>query len=244
MLVRFWACQHAPLLRPRLVSQDRPLPRAGLPRSQVLALGLTPTTTVGGGGGPAKVTPLYDSFVQDFWVRLLGQVLGAHLCVYLLRSVELRYSRIEATLLLLFQQRIRALTSSREVQPRNAATHPWGYGARILYAAVALRDATMLARWLDTRMRCVSMFAHKRYFRHLGVLLKEAVMLPFGAYRLAGFSLYLVGKISVTGNAMSRSYSSFAGRRGLANLGLRASSGFTIIRTKTGCLGCTLTFFF
>jgi hypothetical protein len=88
------------------------------------------------------------------------------------------------------------------------------------------------------------MFAHLRFFRILGLVLKSTILPSFGKHRLKGFSFYLVGKISVTGNAMSRAYRSFAGKRGNSNLALRLATGFNIIRTPTGCLGFTLSFFF
>jgi len=113
-----------------------------------------------------------------------------------------------------------------------------------IYLAVRYRDPALLLHWLQTRVRVMSMFAHLRFFRILGLVLKGTTVSSFGKYRLKGFNFYLVGKISVTGNAMSRAYRSFAGKRGNSNLGLRLATGFNIIRTSTGCLGFTLSFFF
>lgn len=88
------------------------------------------------------------------------------------------------------------------------------------------------------------MFAYLRYFRVLGLILRLTTSRLFGEFALKGFSFYLVGKISVAGNAMSRSYAAFAGKRSISSLSLRLSSNFALIRTPTGCLGFTLSYFF
>jgi hypothetical protein len=113
-----------------------------------------------------------------------------------------------------------------------------------LYLATALRDPTLLVNWLQTRMRVMTLFQHRRFFRALALTLQTAVLAPVQRYRLVGFRLYVVGKISVTGNAMSRAYSARAGRQGNATLALRHTQAFTIVRTRTGCLGVTLGFYF
>lgn len=90
----------------------------------------------------------------------------------------------------------------------------------------------------------MQLFAHKRFFRMLNQLLRQAVGNAPAPYALKGVYTYLVGKISVTGNAMSRSLLMRAGQTGNARLHLRAVRAHTIVRTSTGCLGFTLFFFF
>jgi len=102
----------------------------------------------------------------------------------------------------------------------------------------------LLINWLRDRLRFMSMFSHLRFFRVLGLILKLTTKDTFGSYRLRGFSFYLAGKISVTGNAMSRSYRSFSGKRSNSSLALRLASQFFLVRTPTGCLGFTLSYFF
>jgi hypothetical protein len=88
------------------------------------------------------------------------------------------------------------------------------------------------------------MFAHLRFFRVLGLVLRFTVSSFFGDFKLRGFNFYLVGKISVAGNAMSRAYGAFAGKRSNSSLSLKLASNFALIRTPTGCLGFTLSYFF
>lgn len=113
-----------------------------------------------------------------------------------------------------------------------------------IYLSVKYRDPSLFIGWLQNRLRTMSMFAYLRYFRVLGLVLRFTTSNLFGEFALKGFSFYLVGKISVAGNAMSRSYSAFAGKRGTSSLNLRLASNFALIRTPTGCLGFTLSYFF
>jgi hypothetical protein len=109
---------------------------------------------------------------------------------------------------------------------------------------VLLRDPQLLVSWLQARLPQFSLFQHRSFFRLFAVLLRSAVLYPAYRFHLRGFYLYLVGKISVTGNARSRSFCMRAGQPGGANLQLRLVEAFTLVRTNTGCLGLTLRFTF
>lgn len=88
----------------------------------------------------------------------------------------------------------------------------------------------------------MTLFAHRRFFRLVGLLLTSLTLGPKPI--LSGINMYLVGKISVTGNAMSRAQYAKAGLGGHNNLRAQAAQGFTLIRTSTGCLGLTLTYYY
>jgi len=93
-------------------------------------------------------------------------------------------------------------------------------------------------------MAAMKLFAHKRFLRLLGSFLRVYVNLSPSSTTLLGFNFLVTGKISVTGNAMSRTMLVRFGRAGINNLSYRASTAFTLIRTKTGCLGLNLSFFY
>jgi hypothetical protein len=90
----------------------------------------------------------------------------------------------------------------------------------------------------------MKLFAHRRFLRLLGSFLKTYVSLSSSSTTILGFNLVTTGKISVTGNAMSRTMLVRFGKAGINNLSYRSSSAFTLIRTKTGCLGLNLTFYY
>ncbi len=105
------------------------------------------------------------------------------------------------------------------------------------------RDPELLVSWLQTRLRSMSLYAHRRFFRLLGLLLRGSIRAA-GVYTFRGFYMRLVGKISVVGNAMSRSWWTRGGHAAGSNLTLQVYQGFTIVRTTTGCLGLSLFFFY
>lgn len=91
-----------------------------------------------------------------------------------------------------------------------------------------------------SRMR---LFAHRRFLRLLATFLRPFVRLAPEEGKILGFNLVVTGKISVTGNAMSRTMRVRHGKAGTNNLRYHALSAFALIRTRTGCLGLNLTFF-
>ena len=93
-------------------------------------------------------------------------------------------------------------------------------------------------------MATMRLFAHRRFLRLLGSFLRTYVDLSPTPTTLLGFHLVTTGKISVTGNAMSRTMLVRFGKAGVNNLSYRASTAFTLIRTKTGCLGLNLAFYY
>jgi hypothetical protein len=186
----------------------------------------------------------HSGYARQLLFRLLTSLLGGAVHVVLCRNLQRRLSTQELVYVSLQAQRVFTLMPASAAALRRADGYPWRFGAMALYLAVAMRDATILVAWLQSRVRAMSLFQHRRFFRTLAVTLRTAVVSPQWRYRLAGMRLYLVGKISVTGNAMSRIFSLRAGVQGNATLALRTSQAFTIIRTRTGCLGLTLGFFF
>ncbi len=90
---------------------------------------------------------------------------------------------------------------------------------------------------MQDRLRKVTLFQHRRFFRTLAVTLRTAVASPTLRYHLRGVRLQVTGKISVTGNSMSRTYLLRSGVLASGSLGYKLAQRFTLVRTRTGCLG-------
>ncbi len=187
---------------------------------------------------------LKDYFIRSLLFRFLVNLWGSNLSICFFRNLQKSLLTAELIFVKLQQHRIFCITPAPLYTQRQKDRYPWSNGFLAIYLSLKHRDPTLLLSWLKDRLRVISMFAHLRFFRILGLLLKSTVLHFFNVFKLKGFNFYLVGKISVTGNAMSRSYRSFAGKRSNSSLQLRLASNFTIIRTPTGCLGFTLSFFF
>lgn len=92
-----------------------------------------------------------------------------------------------------------------------------------------------------SRMR---LFGHRRFLRILANFIRPYVSRHGGESAILGFNLVVTGKISVTGNAMSRTMHVRCGRAGINNLTYHSLASFALIRTKTGCLGFSLTYYY
>lgn len=136
------------------------------------------------------------------------------------------------------------LLRSRRYIPVSSRRHPWYGGAKIIVSSVCSRDPFLLSQWAKKRMARMRLFSHKRFLRLLGSFLRSFVRLSSSPSKILGFNLVTTGKISVTGNAMSRTMLTRFGRAGINNLSYRASSSFALIKTKTGCLGLNLVFYY
>ena len=87
----------------------------------------------------------------------------------------------------------------------------------------------------------VSLFSHRRMIKKLMFLL----ILSFRLYNcLSGILYFIVGKISVGGNARTRPMKLTLGLRSGSKLPVRAISASDIVHTTTGCLGSYLVYYF
>ena len=146
-----------------------------------------------------------------------------------------------------FQSRLAQIFHSSSKRRRSSITspfHPWHGGAKTLVSAVYGRDPFLLTQWARIRMGHMRLFAHRRFLRLLATFLRPYVSLTPQEGKILGFNLVVTGKISVTGNAMSRTMHVRHGKASINNLRHHALSAFALIRTRTGCLGFNLTFLF
>lgn len=202
--------------------------------------------------GAAPLTPLNkqrpsllkDAFVRELLCRFLTSLWGSQVTLCFFRNLQRTLSLQECIFVKLQQCRVFSLAPAPTYTPKQKERYPWQNGFLAIYLSVKYRDPALLLGWLQGRLKVMSMFAHLRFFRVLGLILRLTTSNLFGESRLYGFNFYLVGKISVAGNAMSRAYGAFAGKRSNSNLSLRLASSFSLIRTPTGCLGFTLSYFF
>jgi hypothetical protein len=191
-----------------------------------------------------KAASQHSALARRVLYRFFEALLGGSCYFILCRNLQQRLAIAELAQVYTHSQRIFALMPASLLQIRRVVTYPWAYGATALYLAVILRDPQLLVAWLQSRISAMTLFQHRRFFRTLALSLATAVTAPSGRYALRGLRLSVVGKLSVTGNAMTRTYAMRVGHQSNASVGLRLTQAFTIVRTRTGCLGVTLGFYF
>ena len=104
-----------------------------------------------------------------------------------------------------------------------------------------LREPELAVRVLEIRFNEAGMFSHRRMIRQVQTQLLGAFRR--GLVPIMGFILFIMGKISVGGNARTRSMHTRVGRRSKSRAPLNATGSWGLVRTITGCLGFHLLVF-
>lgn len=179
-----------------------------------------------------------DAIFRQVLLRWVTHWLGSSATLIIDRSLHFRLSVLQLTALAFLDFRISQYVSNGDITRLGI----WTAGPNLVLMSSLTRDPELLISWLRIKLPRMTLFAHRRFFRLLGVLLTT---LTAGRHStMAGVNMYLVGKISVTGNAMSRSQLTKNGVGGNSNLRAQVVSGFTLVHTNTGCLGLTLSYFY
>lgn len=209
-------------------------------------LGIGPTFPRGGRGSRFNRS-IDHTFLVGGLFRFGEELSGGAFSLLLLKNLLQTAHPLWVMEVFFFHSRLSQLfklSRSRNKLLITSPSHPWYGGAKVIVSSVCSRDPFLLTQWAKKRMGRMKLFAHKKFLRLLGSFLRGYVSLSPSPTRVLGFNLVTTGKISVTGNAMSRTMLTRFGKAGINNLSYRASSSFTLIKTKTGCLGLNLVFYF
>lgn len=125
-----------------------------------------------------RATVAHSGYARQLLFRLLTALLGGSVYVVLCRNLQRRLGTQELAYVGLQAQRVFTLMPASAAALRRQDGYPWRFGAMALYLAVAMRDATLLVTWLQSRIRAMSLFQHRRFFRTLAVTLRTAVVSP------------------------------------------------------------------
>ncbi len=185
-----------------------------------------------------------DSLIRVLLRRLVVNLLGQPIWLVLMRNLQARLGVKELSFLLVQSQRLFRLMPANLNSKNSIKRYTFRFGAIALYLAVAYKDTTLFVNWMQSRLRFMNLFRHRQFFRIIGVALLPTLLKSSNRYSLAGFSMQVTGKLSVTGNAMSRTYLVKKGVGSLSSLNCRLAQSFSLVRTRTGCLGLWINFFF
>jgi hypothetical protein len=115
---------------------------------------------------------------------------------------------------------------------------------RIFYIALKFRDPMFLANWIRDMMYRMSFWKYRLLFRYIKYLLRYLFFPCFGEIGFKGVKFTLRGKISVAGNARTRTLFYSIGDTSNAKMNNRVLSHFTTVNSFTGVMGFTLSFYF
>ena len=109
--------------------------------------------------------------------------------------------------------------------------------------ALKFKDPAFLANWIKQMLYRMSFWKYRLLFRYIKYMLRHFFWTVFPDLDFKGFKLKLKGKISVAGNARTRTLAYKIGETGYSRVNNRVLSDFTTVNTFTGVMGFRLWFF-
>ena len=108
---------------------------------------------------------------------------------------------------------------------------------KIIYTSLKLKDPYFLSSWLLNFFYKISFWKFKLVFRYLQYILRYFFWPIFKEILLKGLKFQLKGKVSVAGNARTRTVVNKIGRTGHATFNNKVLYNLNLIKTFTGVIG-------
>ena len=115
---------------------------------------------------------------------------------------------------------------------------------RIFHLAIRFRDPTFLSNWIKAMLYRMSFWKYRVLFRFIKYILRTLFWAHFEELDFRGVKITLRGKISVAGNARTRTLAFTVGNTSHSEMNNRVLSSFTNIHSFTGVMGFRLSFYF
>ena len=115
---------------------------------------------------------------------------------------------------------------------------------RIMHIALRFKDPTFFANWIKSTLNKMSFWKYRLLFRYIKFAMRYLFWLYFSELQFKGLKIKLKGKISVAGNARTRTLVYRIGETGYSTIDNRVLCDSSIINTFTGVLGFKIWFFF
>lgn len=111
---------------------------------------------------------------------------------------------------------------------------------QIIYLSLKLKDPFFLSNWIVATMQKIDFYKYKTFLRYLKYVLRYFFWVIFKELNIKGVKFQLKGKISVAGNARTRTARHSVGATGHATFNNKILYKLNLIRTFTGVLGLKL----
>lgn len=115
---------------------------------------------------------------------------------------------------------------------------------RIFHLAIRFRDPTFLCNWLKGMLYRLSFWKYRVLFRYVKFVMRNLFFIYFDDLGFKGLKLRLKGKVSVAGNARTRTLVYRIGETGHATVNNRVLSEFTTVESFTGVMGFRVSIYF
>jgi len=119
-----------------------------------------------------------------------------------------------------------------------------GESLQILYVSLKLKDPYFLSNWMTTMFQKISFWKYKVFLRYFKYILRYFFWSSFSQLGVIGIKMQLKGKISVAGNARTRTVLQRTGKTGHATFNNKVATTLSLVKTFTGVQGFKLWIFF
>ena len=117
-------------------------------------------------------------------------------------------------------------------------------GVKVIVSAVRFKDPTFFSNWIKAMLYRMSFWKYRLLFRYIRYVFRSLLQPQFEHFGFRGLKIVIRGKISVAGNARTRTLRLIVGNTSHAEMNNRVLSSFTNIHSFTGVMGFRLSFFF
>lgn len=114
----------------------------------------------------------------------------------------------------------------------------------IIYISLKLKDSVFLLNWMLNTMQKISFWKYRLFFRYLKYILRYFFSSVFRDLAIKGLKFQLKGKISVAGNARTRTILQTIGQTSHSTYNNKVLYELGLVRTFTGVLGLKVWIFF
>lgn len=114
----------------------------------------------------------------------------------------------------------------------------------VIMSALKLKDPTLLSNWICAMLKRLSFWKYRLVFRFLKFLILHLLKPHFWKLNFRGFKLRLKGKISVAGNARTRTLFHRIGDTSHSKIHNRVAYDLSLVHTFTGVMGLKVWFIY
>ena len=202
-----------------------------LPKTPKLFLNLKDTKTI-------RFQTNFLCWYNFLLVRFLQHTTGLKISLVFNPSLHKALSLSEQAQLDLWTQRVKGF--QRIVGPKISLKE----SLHVTYLSLKLKDPSLFSSWLSRTIHKVSFWKYRAFFRYLKFLLQNLFLPSFPFLGMKGVKLKLKGKVSVAGNARTRSIYYRVGSTGQTTFNSKVLHNLTFFYTFTGILGLQIWFYF
>ncbi len=176
---------------------------------------------------PSSLTPFYYQTIVKFLEFCSGRKVYFKTSSFLMKSLDLD----EQAKCLMWSHRIKSFR--RVLGPRLFLNE----SLQIVLICLKLKDPFMLSNWMLSMLYKISFWKYKMFFRYMQYILRYFFWPMFTSIKIKGLKFQLKGKVSVAGNARTRTVMNKIGVTGHSTFNNRVLTNLNFLKTFTGVIG-------